>query len=136
MRRLNNRGASAFEFCLVAGPLFVLMFAICDFGRYAITVQSLHALANAGARQWMICYQGKVIQSLPSSDCPSDPLPTQKQTIAPFSYSNHLPPTLNASQAGSLATVTASQPNFTMLMPVIWGTAWNAPSATTKIPLS
>ena len=48
MRKLDRRGAAALEFCLVAVPLFTLMFVIFDLGRYAITVQSLRALANAG----------------------------------------------------------------------------------------
>jgi hypothetical protein len=61
------------------------------------------------------------------------------QNAAPFLYAGNDPtltPTL-AIQAGtsgaSPLTVTASQPNFKMLMP-IWGTALNAPSATTQVP--
>ena len=50
MRKLDKRGVAAFEFCLVALPLFIMMFAIFDLGRYAITMQSLRMLANAGAR--------------------------------------------------------------------------------------
>jgi Flp pilus assembly protein TadG len=51
MRKRGCRaGPIPFEFCLVAVPLFTLMFAIFDLGRYAITMmQSLRALANAGA---------------------------------------------------------------------------------------
>ena len=57
MRKLDQRGVAALEFCLVAVPLFILMFAIFDLGRYAITMQSLRTLANAGARAMMIkCY--------------------------------------------------------------------------------
>ena len=57
MRKLDQRGVAALEFCLVAVPLFTLMFAIFDLGRYAITMQSLRMLANAGARAVMInCY--------------------------------------------------------------------------------
>ena len=41
MRKLDQRGVAALEFCLVAVPLFTLMFAIFDLGRYAITMQSL-----------------------------------------------------------------------------------------------
>ena len=44
MRKLDQRGVAALEFCLVAVPLFTLMFAIFDFGRYAITMQSLRML--------------------------------------------------------------------------------------------
>ena len=54
MRKLDQRGVAALEFCLVAVPLFILMFAIFDLGRYAITMQSLRMLANAGARAMMI----------------------------------------------------------------------------------
>ena len=54
MRKLDQRGVAALEFCLVAVPLFILMFAIFDLGRYAITMQSLRMLANAGARAVMI----------------------------------------------------------------------------------
>ena len=56
MRKLDQRGVAALEFCLVAVPLFILMFAIFDLGRYAITMQSLRMLANAGARAVMISY--------------------------------------------------------------------------------
>jgi Flp pilus assembly protein TadG len=134
MRKLDQRGVAALEFCLVAVPLFTLMFVIFDLGRYAITVQSLRTLANAGARTWMICYQNDVIQSQPLTNCAGDQVPDlKKQAIAPFLYSGGLTPTLNAAQVGSLATVTASQPGFIMLMP-IWGTAMNAPSASTSVP--
>ena len=54
MRKLDQRGVAALEFCLVAVPFFTLMFAIFDLGRYAITMQSLRTLANAGARAMMI----------------------------------------------------------------------------------
>lgn len=54
MRKLDQRGAAAMEFGLVIAPLFVLMFVIFDFGRYAITMQSLRNLASAAARQNMI----------------------------------------------------------------------------------
>ena len=139
MRKLDKRGVAALEFCIVAVPLFTLMFAIFDLGRYAITVQSLWALANAGARAMMIqdCYVNPVINKT-SPTCTGDPLPSDaaKQAVAPFLYSGGLTPTLNipAPATGATAlTVTASQPSFTMLMP-IWGAAFNAPSASTSIP--
>ena len=146
MRKLDQRGVAALEFCLVALPLFMLMFAIFDLGRYAITMQSLRMLANAGARAMMIaCYTPAVITSTSPSGCTGDPLPSNaaKQAVAPFLYSNGLTPTLNITQyippppataTPTALTVTASQPNFTMLMP-IWGTALNAPSASTSVPL-
>jgi len=136
MRKLDQRGVAALEFCLVAVPFLTLMFAIFDFGRYAITMQSLRALANAGARIMMIndCYVHNVmLKTAPT--CSGDPLTVaQKQTVAPFLYAAGLTPTLNVpAAASSPLIVTASQPGFTMLMP-IWGTSLNAPSASTKIP--
>ena len=46
MRKLDNRGIAAFEMILVSVPLFTLIFVIFDLGRYAITRQSLNALAD------------------------------------------------------------------------------------------
>ena len=137
MRKLDQRGVAAFEFILVFVPLFTLMFAIFDLGRYAITMQSLRTLASAGARAVMInCYTPDVaIQKQSPSGCTGDPLPstTDKQNAAPFLYFGGLAPTLNVTSGGNDLTVTASQAGFTMLMP-IWGTALNAPNASTKIP--
>jgi Flp pilus assembly protein TadG len=141
MRKLDQRGMAAFEFCLVAVPLFTLMFAIFDLGRYAITMQSLRALSNAGARATMVgtqgnaCYTDAVIAKT-TPTCSGDPLPSAaaKQAVAPFLYNGGLTPTLNVpATTTSPLTVTASQPNFTMIMPV-WGTAFNAPSASTSVP--
>lgn len=137
MRKLDNRGASAFEFILVFVPLFTLMFVIFDLGRYAITMQSLRTLASAGARAVMIsCYTPAMLQSPPQSPsgCTGDPLSlTAKQNAAPFLYFGRLTPTLTVGSSANNLTVTASQASFTMLMP-IWGTALNAPSASTHIP--
>ena len=152
MRRLDQRGMAALEFSLIAAPLFVLMFAIFDLGRYAITVQSLRTLANAGARATMVkCYTPTKIGTTPQppwsatntspSSCTGDPLPSgqapAKQDVAPFLYGGGLTPTLDipAPAVGATAlTVTASQPGFTMLTRFIWGTRFNAPSASTSIP--
>ena len=127
MRKLDKRGVAAREFCLVALPLFILMFAIFDLGRYAITMQSLRALANAGARAVMISYNAT---NNTYTGCAGDPFPSvaDKKAVAPFLYSGGLTPTLNV----TAPNVTASQPGFTMLMP-IWA-ALNAPSASTSIP--
>ena len=134
MRKLDQRGVAALEFCLVAVPLFTLMFAIFDLGRYAITMQSLRMLANAEARANMInCYTPAVIGNTSPSSCTGDYLSVaQKQAVAPFLYVAGLTPTLNITSGATALTVTASQPGFTMLMP-IWGTALNAPSASTSI---
>jgi hypothetical protein len=137
MKKLDQRGVAALEFCLVAVPLLTLMFAIFDLGRYVITVQSLRALADAGARAIMIndCYVSNVMHKN-TPTCSGDPLPSDaaKKAVAPFLYNGGLTPTLSAPAAAiTPLTVTASQPRFTMLMP-IWGTTLNGPSASTKIP--
>ena len=144
MRNLDQRGVAAFEFCLVAVPLFTLMFVIFDLGRYAIITQSLRTLANAGARAMMInCYTPAAIQRNPPTGCSGDPLPSDaaKQAVAPLLYTTGGPPTLSipAPGAGATAlTVTASQPNFIMpmtpLTAFIWPTTFNAPSASTSVP--
>jgi hypothetical protein len=135
MRKLDQRGVAALEFCIVAVPLFTLMFAIFDFGRYAITMQSLRALANAEARANMInCYTPNVIAQTSPSSCTGDYLSVgQKQAIVPFLYAGGLTPTVNTAAGATALTVTASEPGFTMLLP-IWGATLNAPSASTAIP--
>ena len=140
MRKLNRRGGAGLEFCLVAVPLFTLMFLIFDLARYAITAQSLHVLADAAARGIMInCYTNNAVQQQWSSigtNCASNPLSTtQMKAVAPFLYLGGLTPTLSVTNSSSTSalTVTASQTGFAMIMP-IWGNKLNAPSASTSIP--
>jgi hypothetical protein len=150
MRKLDKRGVAAFEMVLVFVPLFTLMFVIFDLGRYAITQQSLNALADASGRAVMItCYSKDAIGGNSSSigtDCTSPCSPpstvpawatsaawTPVQNAGPFLSFGALTPSLCIAASGTNLVVTASQPNFTMLMP-IWGTSLNAPSATTTIP--
>jgi Flp pilus assembly protein TadG len=138
MRKLDQRGIAAFEFALVAVPFFLLMFAIFDFGRYAITVQSLRTLANAGARATMIqCYSTAAIAKTSPSGCTAvnTYLPdAQKQNAAPFLYVGGLTPTLSTAAGAAALTVTASQPGFTMIMP-IWRAVLNTtPSSSTSVP--
>ena len=138
MRKLDQRGVAALEFCLVGAVFFMLVFAIFDLGRYAITVQSLRTLANTGARKMMIaCYTPAVIASTSPSGCtdintyfPS----TDRPDAAPFLYGTgpNPRPTLSATSGGSALTVTASV-SFTAMMPV-WGSALNTPSAATSVP--
>ncbi|WP_258766302.1 TadE/TadG family type IV pilus assembly protein [Bradyrhizobium arachidis] len=137
MRKLDQRGVAAFEFCLVAVVFFTLVFAIFDLGRYAITMQSLRHLAGAGARAMMIqCYTPAVISNNSPSGCTGDYLSsTQKQDVAPFLYAGGLSPTVATTSGGGMLTVTASQPGFAMMMP-IWGTSLNAPQASTQVPFS
>jgi Flp pilus assembly protein TadG len=136
MRKLDQRGDGAMEFCLVGLPLFILMFAIFDLGRYAITMQSLRTLANAGTRATMIqCYTPAAIARTSPSGCTGSYMSnTDMQNAAPFLYGNGGgTPTLSTAGGAAALTVTASQPGFNMIMP-IWGTALNAPSASTEIP--
>jgi Flp pilus assembly protein TadG len=142
MKKLDERGVAALEFTLVAVPLFILMFVIFDLGRYAITVQSLHALANAEARAVMTCYGNNVTPTNPQGSytgcTPSGGLVTSTSTpnmqdVAPFLYAGGLAPTVTIAAGASPMTITASQTGFTMLMP-IWGTALNGPSVSTSIP--
>jgi hypothetical protein len=146
MKKLDKRGVAALEFCLVAVPLFILMFAIFDLGRYAITMQSLRALASAGARAMMInCYTPDVINNQPFTNCLVDPLPSDaaKQAVAPFLYAGGLTPVLTVAIASTnippppakgALIVKASLDGFKMMFPKIWGTVLNAPSASTQIP--
>ena len=138
MKKLDQRGVAALEFCLVAVPLFTLMFVVFDLGRYAITIHSLQMLANAEARANMInCYTvAKVINNTSPSACTGDYLsPSQKQTVAPLVSGA----TVTTTAGTGTLTVTASLPScgtppcFSMLMP-IWGIVLNAPSASTSIP--
>jgi Flp pilus assembly protein TadG len=142
IRKLDNRGAVAFEFILVFVPLFTLMFVIFDLARYAITEQSLQTLADVGARAVMInCYTPDRTASPPvsPSNCAcTNPCSTylstaNKKNAAPFLYFGGLTPTLSVTAGASSLTVTSSQTGFAMLMP-IWGSALNAPSASIAIP--
>lgn len=137
MRKLDNRGASAFELVLVFVPLFTLIFAIFDLGRYAITMQSLRTLASTGARATMIrCYTPDVVNNTSPSGCIdiNTYLPVAKRKdAAPFLFFGGLTPTLTVGSSPDNLTITASQTAFKMLMP-IWGTSLNAPNASTKIP--
>ena len=139
MRKLDQRGVAALEFCIIAVPLFFLMFAVFDLGRYAITRQSLNALANVGARKMMIkCYTPAAIANTSPSGCTDintyfpDP---ERQAIAPFLYRGHLTATLQVASVAGALTVTASQPGFSMLIPW-WPTAFKnaTPSASTSVP--
>jgi Flp pilus assembly protein TadG len=134
MMRLDQRGTAAWEFCLVAVPLFTLMFAIFDLGIYAFNMQSLRMLANAGARAVMIsCYTDAAIKKELPTNCTAGSLPSAGDGRA-----------LTLTLGASALTVAASQKDFKMLMP-IWGTTatalgldipgFNKPaSASTSIP--
>jgi Flp pilus assembly protein TadG len=146
MRKLDNRGAAAWEFILVAVPLFTLIFVIIDLGRYALTAQSLQTLANVGARTVMInCFTPQAISGSPSySTCASssylagpvfDLTTAAQKTAAPllFHVGSSASPTLSVALGTNAVTVTATESGFRMLMS-IFGTALNTPSASTSIP--
>ncbi|HTI83159.1 MAG TPA: TadE/TadG family type IV pilus assembly protein [Acetobacteraceae bacterium] len=139
MLKSNQRGAVSFEFVLVVVPVLLLIFAIIDLGRYAITIQSLNRLASAGARDVMIhCYSDKVLHNKSPSECSSyTPLPAaaDQEAVAPYLFGAGLTPTLAIAPLGVGAkalTITATQPSFTMIMPGF--SALNGPSASTSVP--
>jgi Flp pilus assembly protein TadG len=133
--RRDQRGTTALEFSLIAIPFCFLLFGTFDLGLYGITMYSLHTLASETARGVMInCYSTDLISSQSPAGCTADPYTAaQKQAFAPFLYAGGLTPTLVITAGASTLTVTASQPNFTMIMP-FWGTALNAPSEAVTIP--
>ncbi|MBR1179809.1 pilus assembly protein [Bradyrhizobium sp. KB893862 SZCCT0404] len=138
MRKLDRRGVAALEFCFVGAPVLILMFVIFDFGRYALTVQSLRKLANDSARALMIqCYTPAKIglTSTSPSTCTGDYLSdAEKRNSAPFLYGGTLSPTVTTTSGANALTVTATLPGFAMIMPV-WPVALNAtPSASTSVP--
>jgi hypothetical protein len=135
MGKLDQRGDAAFQLVALFS-LFTLMCVIFDAARYAITMQSLRTLANAGARATMIaCYTPAVIANTSPSGCTADYLTAaQKQGAAPFLYRNgSSSPTVSTTTGAAGLTVTASQSSFAMVMP-IWGSRLNAPSASVEIP--
>jgi len=112
MKKLDQRGMAALEFCFVAVPLFVLMFTIIDLGRYAITAAVIEY-----ARQYRraenddrVLHTPAAIASTSPSGCtdintyfPS----TDRPNAAPFLYGTTSPvPTLSATSASSALTVT------------------------------
>jgi Flp pilus assembly protein TadG len=131
----DQRGTTTLEFGLIAIPFFFLLFGTFDLGFYGMTVYSLKTLASATARAVIVnCYSTDLINSQSPSGCTTDPYSAaQKQAIAPFLYASSLTPTVTISPGASTLTVTASQPNFTMIMP-FWGTALNAPSEAVTLP--
>ncbi|WP_246669384.1 MULTISPECIES: TadE/TadG family type IV pilus assembly protein [unclassified Bradyrhizobium] len=134
MRRLDQRGAAAFEFCLVAVFFFTFVFAIFDLGRYAITMQLLRALASEGARATMIqCYTPQVTQNASPSSCTDVNTYYSNTYLTSLTNIMGLTPTLSASTDGSVLTITASLPGFSMMTP-IWSALSTTPNASTSIP--
>ena len=143
MKKLDQRGTASFEFILCAIPFFFLLFAVFDIGRYAITVQSLQTLADAGARAAMLCstsltnFVATRGGTWPSS-CTGSSLmtATAMKTVAPVLYWGSDTPTLNAPAPAATdtgLTVTASAVGFQMMIPW-WGKSLNNPSVSTIVP--
>lgn len=134
MRKLDQRGAAAFEFCLVAVFFFTFVFAIFDLGRYAITMQLLRALASDAARATMIkCYTPQVTQSASPSTCTD--VNTYYSAVYLTSVTNimGITPTLTASADGSAINITVTLPGFSMMTPT-WAGLNSTPTASTAIP--
>ena len=138
VRKLDQRGVAAFEFCLILIPFLMSLFVIFDLGRYAITMQSLRAYANAGAREAMIgdCYvkPALAVPKAPPICSTADLSRVDKTKISPFLSGAELSLT-----SGSTAlTVTAEDKSFVMAMTPLtkplWPTSFDAPSASTTIP--
>jgi Flp pilus assembly protein TadG len=152
MKKLDNRGVASWEFILVMPPLFMLIFVIFDLGRYAITIQSLQTLADAGARAAMIsCYTKDAVANKLSSvgtDCTSpcsaaSTAPAwatssqwaQVQTMA--SVISGLTPQLCFAPSGTNLNVTAKVTFSVAMTPLtqpLWPSSFNNPSAATSIP--
>ena len=80
----DRRGATAFETTLILFPLFMIIFAIFDLSRYALTWYSVSNLADEAIRQQTICYSPLIAGKVKTVACPSDPFSTdQKKIVAP-----------------------------------------------------
>ena len=80
----DRRGATAFETTLILIPLFMIIFAIFDLSRYALTWYSVSNLADEASRRQMICYSPLIAGKVKTVACASDPLSTdEKKIVAP-----------------------------------------------------
>jgi Flp pilus assembly protein TadG len=134
MRRLDERGVAAFEFCLVFIPFLMSVFVIFDLARYAITVQSLRWYANAGARQIMIgCYTERAIDPSKPACGTADLSGVEKPPFVSASAE------LSLTSGAAALTVTAADSAFTMgvtpLTQSLWPASFNNPSVSTQIPV-
>lgn len=131
MRRLDQRGVAAFEFCLVAIPFLMSMFVIFDLARYAITVQSLRWYANAGARQVMIgCYSDAAINKTALACGSADLSGVDKPpfvSTATLEVTSNDPLTVKAAMTFTMAMTGLTQP--------LWPSSFNNPSVSVQIPV-
>jgi hypothetical protein len=80
----DRRGATAYETTLVLFPLLMIIFAIFDVSRYALTWYSVSNLAHEAMRKQIICYSPLIAKTETAVTCSSDPLSTdQKKIVAP-----------------------------------------------------
>jgi Flp pilus assembly protein TadG len=137
VRKLDQRGVAAFEFCLVLLPFLMSLFVIFDLGRYAITMQSLRAYANAGAREAMVnnCFVEPVLAKQEPICSTANLSAVDKTKISPFLSESA---TLSLTGGSNVLTVTAEDDSFVMAMTLLtkplWGTSFDKPSASTQIP--
>ena len=121
----DRRGATAFETTLVLVPLFMIIFAIFDVSRYALTWYSVSNLADEAMRQQIICYSPLIANKVKTVSCPSDPLSTdQKKIAAPALFWGDLhPPTVTTVPTDTTVSeprvITASVTNFKPVMSLI-----------------
>jgi hypothetical protein len=109
----DRRGATAFEVTLILFPLFMIIFAIFDLSRYALTWYSVSNLADEAIRQQTICYSPLIAKKplVISVTCPSDPLSTdQKKVAAPALFWGNPAPTVTVTTDPTDTTV--SQPRI------------------------
>jgi hypothetical protein len=137
VRKLDQRGVAAFEFCLVLLPFLMSLFVIFDLGRYAITMQSLRAYANAGAREAMVnnCFVEPVLAKQEPICSTANLSAVDKTKISPFLSESA---TLSLTAGSNVLTVTAEDDSFVMAMTPLtsplWPASFNAPSVSTLIP--
>jgi Flp pilus assembly protein TadG len=131
MRKLDQRGVAAFEFCLIFLPFLASMFVIFDLARYAITVQSLRWYASAGARAAMIgCYSDAAINKTAVACSTSDLSSVDKPPFvgaATLTVTSNDPLTIEADMTFTMGMTKLTQP--------FWPSSFDNPSVSIKIPV-
>jgi hypothetical protein len=120
----DRRGATAFEFTLVLLPLLMFIIGIFDVSRYALTWYSVSDLAHEAMRQQIICYSPLIAGTVKTVTCPSDPLPDQKEKVAPALFLGGLgAPTVSTDPTDTTVSrprvITAEVTGFKPIMPLI-----------------
>jgi Flp pilus assembly protein TadG len=117
----DRRGATAFETTLVLLSLLMIIFALFDLSRYALTWYSVSNLADEAMRQQIICYSPLIAKTATTVTCPSDPLSTdQKKTAAPALFWGDLTQqTVETDSTGTGHVITASVSGFKPVMSLL-----------------